>query len=89
MPKLVILHLVIYGMQHLISNYQPLNQQPESPNLTWEKSSQTDIGLDFGVFNNRVSGEIDFYNKNKQDCYSIKTYHILQDILIYIEILVI
>ena len=37
--------------------------QPESPNLTWEKSSQTDIGLDFGVFNNRVSGEIDFYNK--------------------------
>lgn len=40
--------------------------QPESPNLTWEKSSQTDIGLDFGVFNNRVSGEIDFYNKNKR-----------------------
>ena len=37
--------------------------QPESPNLTWEKSSQTDIGLDIGVFNNRVSGEIDFYNK--------------------------
>ena len=37
--------------------------QPESPDLTWEKSNQTDIGLDFGLFNNRITGEIDYYNK--------------------------
>lgn len=37
--------------------------QPENGDLTWEKSNQTDIGLDFGLFNNRITGEIDYYNK--------------------------
>ncbi|OBS12437.1 SusC/RagA family TonB-linked outer membrane protein [Elizabethkingia miricola] len=37
--------------------------QPANPDLTWEKSNQTDIGLDFGLFSNRISGEIDLYNK--------------------------
>lgn len=36
-------------------------------NLRWEKSNQVDIGLDFGFFNNRVSGEIDYYNRKTQD----------------------
>jgi TonB-linked SusC/RagA family outer membrane protein len=35
--------------------------------LRWEKSNQVDIGLDFGLFNNRVSGEIDFYNRKTND----------------------
>lgn len=37
--------------------------QPANPDLTWEKSTQTDIGLDFGLFSNKISGEIDLYNK--------------------------
>lgn len=37
--------------------------QPANPDLTWEKSTQTDIGLDFGLFSNRISGEVDLYNK--------------------------
>lgn len=35
--------------------------------LRWEKSNQVDIGLDFGLFNNRISGEIDFYNRKTND----------------------
>ncbi|MBX2921715.1 MAG: TonB-dependent receptor [Chitinophagaceae bacterium] len=35
--------------------------------LRWEKSNQVDIGLDFGLFNNRISGEIDLYNRKTQD----------------------
>lgn len=31
--------------------------------LTWETSNQVDIGLEFGLFNNKLSGEIDFYDK--------------------------
>jgi TonB-linked SusC/RagA family outer membrane protein len=31
--------------------------------LTWETSNQFDIGLEFGVLNNRLTGEIDFYDK--------------------------
>ncbi|HET7899132.1 MAG TPA: TonB-dependent receptor, partial [Flavisolibacter sp.] len=31
--------------------------------LTWETSNQFDLGIDFGFLNNRLSGEVDFYNK--------------------------
>lgn len=37
-----------------------------SPNadLRWEKTANTNIGLDFGFFNNRISGSLDVYNSN-------------------------
>ncbi len=31
--------------------------------LGWEKSTQTDLGIDFGFLQNRIYGEIDYYNK--------------------------
>lgn len=40
--------------------------QPENKDLTWEKSTQTDFGLDFGLFSNRISGEIDYYDKKTE-----------------------
>jgi TonB-linked SusC/RagA family outer membrane protein len=43
---------------------------PESlpnPGLQWEKTSQYDIGVDFGFFNDRVTGEIDYYQKQTND----------------------
>lgn len=38
-----------------------------NPDLKWEKTSMFNIGLDFGFFNNRLSGTIEWYNKNTQD----------------------
>ncbi|OGS74598.1 MAG: SusC/RagA family TonB-linked outer membrane protein [Flavobacteria bacterium RIFCSPLOWO2_12_FULL_35_11] len=38
-----------------------------NPDLKWEKTNQIDIGLDFGILNNRVSGEIDYYSKKTND----------------------
>jgi TonB-linked SusC/RagA family outer membrane protein len=38
-----------------------------TPNLIWENTMQWDIGVDFGLFNNRISGEIDYYIKNTND----------------------
>lgn len=35
-----------------------------NPNLSWETTDQFDAGLDFGLFNDRLTGEIDFYSKN-------------------------
>ncbi len=35
--------------------------------LTWEKTAQTDIGLDFGLFKDRINGEIDYYIKQTTD----------------------
>ncbi len=37
--------------------------QLANPDLKWETTDQTDIGLDFGFLNNRITGEIDYYNK--------------------------
>jgi len=37
--------------------------QLANPNLKWETTDQADIGLDFGFLNNRINGEIDYYNK--------------------------
>ncbi|HAO48835.1 MAG TPA: SusC/RagA family TonB-linked outer membrane protein [Runella sp.] len=37
--------------------------QLANPDLKWETSDQVDIGIDFGILNNRISGEIDYYNK--------------------------
>ncbi len=41
--------------------------QLENPNLKWETTFQTDIGLDYGLFNDRITGEIDYYVKNTED----------------------
>ncbi|HSQ46988.1 MAG TPA: TonB-dependent receptor [Lutibacter sp.] len=38
-----------------------------NPDLKWEKTNQIDIGLDFGILNNRISGEIDYYSKKTND----------------------
>jgi TonB-dependent starch-binding outer membrane protein SusC len=35
----------------------------ENPNLKWETTTQTNIGLDFGLFKNRITATIDVYKK--------------------------
>ena len=39
------------------------------PNLSlgWEKTSSTNIGIDFGIFNNRISGSIEYYIAKTSD----------------------
>ncbi|MBT28020.1 MAG: SusC/RagA family TonB-linked outer membrane protein [Thalassobius sp.] len=34
-----------------------------NPDIQWEVSSQTNIGLDFAFFNSKISGTIDYFNK--------------------------
>lgn len=34
-----------------------------NPDIQWEVSSQTDIGIDFGLFGDRVTGTLDYFNK--------------------------
>lgn len=41
--------------------------QVANPDLKWERTAQLDIGLDFGLFNDRISGQIDYYIKNTTD----------------------
>jgi len=34
-----------------------------NPNLRWEEKKETNIGVDFGILNGRISGSIDYYNR--------------------------
>jgi TonB-linked SusC/RagA family outer membrane protein len=38
-----------------------------NPDLKWEKSQTYDIGLDFGILRNRITGSFDYYNKLNTD----------------------
>jgi len=40
---------------------------PPNPLLRWERTSVWNAGLDFSLFKNRLSGNIDFYNKKTTD----------------------
>lgn len=53
------------GAYNRISTLYPT--QLGNPDLKWERTDQVDIGLDFGFFNNRLSGEIDYYVKTTND----------------------
>lgn len=38
-----------------------------NPELKWETTTQYNFGLDFGLFSDRITGEIDYYIKNTED----------------------
>jgi outer membrane receptor protein involved in Fe transport len=38
-----------------------------NPDLRWEKSQTYDIGFDFGILKNRITGSFDYYNKLNTD----------------------
>ncbi len=40
-------------------------------NLTWEKLKEFNIGLDFGIYDNRITGTLDAYNRNAFDLIGI------------------
>lgn len=38
-----------------------------NPAIRWESTTQLDIGLEFGIWNDRLSGEIDYYERTTND----------------------
>jgi TonB-dependent starch-binding outer membrane protein SusC len=57
-----------FGNQY-VQGYRPSGYDG---NLTWEQTATTDIGLDYGFLNNRISGSLDLYLK--------KTSHLLESL---------
>ncbi len=42
--------------------YGPI--QGANPDLKWEKTATADVGLDFAILSNKISGTLDWYDKN-------------------------
>jgi TonB-linked SusC/RagA family outer membrane protein len=55
-----------YAFNNSMSSAIYMNQIANR-DLKWETTYQTNIGLDFGFFNNRINGAIDVYDKNTKD----------------------
>jgi len=54
-----------YGVTGLSQSFS--NNALYSSNLTFETTESKDIVIDYGLFNNRISGEIDLYNRNSKN----------------------
>ncbi len=42
---------------------------PLNPNYVWEKERQVNIGLDYGLFNDRIWGSVDVYDRETKDLF--------------------
>ncbi|KAA9038739.1 SusC/RagA family TonB-linked outer membrane protein [Ginsengibacter hankyongi] len=56
------------------ANYQPITNLPfavisnyPNPDLQWEKVGTTNIGMDFGTQDDRITGSIEYFQKNSTD----------------------
>jgi TonB-linked SusC/RagA family outer membrane protein len=38
-----------------------------NPNVTWEKEKKLDLGIEMGLFNNKLSATFDYFNNNRYD----------------------
>ncbi|MDG2432107.1 SusC/RagA family TonB-linked outer membrane protein, partial [Flavobacterium sp.] len=47
--------------------YNTFRPQPYNSNLKWEQTSTVNAGFDYGLFNNRVTGSVDVYQRNTKD----------------------
>ena len=51
--------------------YSFLRPAAYDANIKWETTTTSNVGLDFGFLNNRISGSVDFYIKKTKDLLSI------------------
>ena len=71
-------YLPVYSQSNIAAQYQFgnafysfLRPGAYDPDLKWETTTTQNIGLDFGFFNNRISGSIEVYNKKTKDLLSV------------------
>ncbi|WP_025146019.1 SusC/RagA family TonB-linked outer membrane protein [Pedobacter jeongneungensis] len=63
---------LIYGISGTYYNngvqaaaYAPI--QGSNPDLKWERTATKNLGVDFGILNNKITGSVDVYDKNTTD----------------------
>lgn len=59
--------LGLYGARSYAGYSGLAPTQSPNPDLKWETTKQFNIGLDFGIFADRISGELDYYIKKTED----------------------
>ncbi|KFF02658.1 SusC/RagA family TonB-linked outer membrane protein [Flavobacterium reichenbachii] len=62
-----------YNSNSNVGGNQGTVRSRPNPELSWEKTTTTNIGLDFALFKNRLSGTLDLYNKKGEDLLASST----------------
>ncbi len=57
----------VFGANESINSGASFSGQPGNSDLKWEETREYDIGLEFGLLEGRLSGEIDYYNRLTSD----------------------
>jgi len=57
--------IYLFPTGEYLQTYGP-NKNP-NPNLRWEKKKETNLGIDFAILNNKLTGSIDLYNRVVHD----------------------
>ena len=60
-------HLGLYGAAKYNNQSGLVPTQLANDDLSFEKNKQFDIGIDFGILSNRITGEIDYYVRKTDD----------------------
>ena len=56
-----------YSIENNNGEIAVLFRQKGNPNITWETNTNLNIGTEFGFWNNRLSGSVDFFNRKTSD----------------------
>ena len=56
-----------YSIENNNGEIAVLFGQKGNPNITWETKTNLNIGTEFGFWNNRLSGSVDFFNRKTSD----------------------
>ena len=61
------------GLNQYTNEQKGTIESPANPNLKWEQTRTTNVGIDFSLLDNRLRGALDYYNKVGKDLFSNRT----------------
>ena len=56
-----------------------------NPDLVWEKTTEVNVGLEFGILNNKMRGQIDVFDRKSTDL--LLEYLRLVDLILFLPML--
>lgn len=57
----------VFGVDEAINPGATFVGQPGNTNLRWEETTEINVGFEFGLYNDKLTGEIDYYNRLTDD----------------------
>ena len=57
----------VFGYNEALINGASFVGSPGNPDLRWETTAEYDLGIEFDIFESRLTGEFDYYNRTTRD----------------------